>query len=217
MISGYDYDYDYGKACPPSSYVMCHVGYHLFDVCVVTMTLLFVNPNSIRTICATIGNMYMSCIHPFPIVVLFASPSVLMLFHCAPCGVALPMFGFGCATNPCRDLFVRPCFVSPQTLKNSTILCTENPGPPQQPVCHAISRETCPLSAAASPCLGAGAPKAMGTHRGFLRGPHHSPQGVSDFKLKKTKHLRRGFAMCHILLVPMSLRCLSILCCACLS
>ena len=74
------------------------MGYHLFDVCVVTMTLLLLNPNPIGTICATVGNMYVSCIHPFPIVVLFASPSVMMLFNCAPFGVALPMLGLGCAT-----------------------------------------------------------------------------------------------------------------------
>ena len=38
---------------------MCHVGYHLFDV--VTMTLLFVNPNCIGTICVTVGNTCVSC------------------------------------------------------------------------------------------------------------------------------------------------------------
>ena len=79
---------------------MCHVGYHLFDVCVATMTLLFLNPNSIGMICAIVGIMYVSCIHPFPTVVLFVSPSVMMLFNCASCGATPLMLGLGRATNP---------------------------------------------------------------------------------------------------------------------
>ena len=162
------------------------MGYHLFDVRVGNMTPLFVNPNSIGTICATVGNMYVSCIHRVPIVVLFASPSVMMLFNGAPCGVALPMLGFGCATNPCRDVFVRPCFVSPETLKNSTVLCNENR------LGHHSSRCASPLAGRQVHCplqpLRASqrhTQNAMGTHKESLRGPHHSPQGVSDFKLEK--------------------------------
>ena len=186
----------YGKACPPSSYVMCPVGYHLFDVCVVTMTLLFVNPNSIGTIFATVRNMYVSCIHPFPIVVLFASPSVMMLFNCAPCGVALPMLGLRCATKLCRDLFLRPCFVSPQTSKNSTILCTEN--------CPGHHNSRCAMPSAGRQVHAQRQPlraserqthNAMGTHKESLRGPHHLPQGVSNFKLQK-QDILEGVLLC---------------------
>ena len=61
----------------------------------------------------------MSCTHPFAIVGLFATPSVMISFISAPCGAALPMLGLGCATDPCRDLFLRPCFMSAERLKNA--------------------------------------------------------------------------------------------------
>ena len=46
------------------------------------------------------------CLH----FVLFATPSVMIAFISQHCGAGLPMLGLGCATNPCKDLFLRPCF-----------------------------------------------------------------------------------------------------------
>ena len=113
---------------------------HLFDVPVGTMTFLLVNPNSIDTMCNghaipggsiaclqsqlchsgcrwTIRVMYppiRHCLH----VLHFATPSVIIYFICAPCGAALWMLGLGCAKNPCRELFLRPRFVSAERLKH---------------------------------------------------------------------------------------------------
>ena len=52
-------------------------------------------------------------------VVLFATPSMMTYFICAPFGGALPMLGLCSATNPFRDNFLRLCFVSAERSKNA--------------------------------------------------------------------------------------------------
>ena len=47
------------------------------------------------------------CLH----FVLFATTSAMNdAFIPLPCGAGVPMLGLGCATNSCKDLFLRPCF-----------------------------------------------------------------------------------------------------------
>ena len=54
----------------------------------------------------------------------------------------------------------------------------EGPGHRQQPVCHAISRETGPASTAASPCLRAATPKFHGLYPTFISKKKTSEKGL---------------------------------------
>ena len=84
-------------------------------------------------------------------------------------------------------------------------------------MCHAISRETGLVSGAASLSRRAADPKSHGQPQGVREGSTPLPRGCIRPSFPKTRHLRRGFAMCHIFLVPPPLPCLSFLCRACLS
>ena len=155
------------------------------------------------------------CLH----FVLCATPSVMISFISVPCGAGLPMLGLGCATNPCRDLFLRPRFVSVERLRNapfcalgtarcgfcntwthstacgpSAFLRAEMAWSTGQPACHAISKHTSPLSTAAFLCLRV-APKFHVHPPGAAK---NSPTGYTRPSHPKTIHLRRGSAMCHI-------------------
>ena len=110
------------------------------------------------------------CLHFVP----FATPSVMISFISVPCGAGMPMLGLGCATTPCRVLFLRPCFVSAERLTNppfcalgtapcgffntwmhnaacrrSAFVRAEKAWSTGPPACHAISKKTSPLSIAA--------------------------------------------------------------------
>ena len=156
------------------------------------------------------------CLH----FVLCATPSGMISFISVPCGARLPMLGLGCDTNPCRDLFLRPCFVSAERLRNAPF-CTLGTAPSGfintwmhgrackrlafvrakkawstgPPACQAISKQTSPLSTAAFPCLTVAAPKFHVHPPGVPKG---SPTGYIRPSYPKTIHLRRGSAMCHI-------------------
>ena len=144
------------------------------------------------------------CLH----FVLFATPSVMISFISVPSGAGLPMLGLRCATNHCRDLFLRPCFVSAKRLRNAPFYaldtapcgffntwmqntaCRRSAFVPVEkawsrgpPACHTISKQTSPLSTAAFLCLRVAAPKnSMCTHWVFLRA---APQGISDLHIEK--------------------------------
>ena len=140
----------------------------------------------------------------------------MISFISIPCGAGLPMLGLGCATNPCRDLFLRPFFVSAERLRNApfcalgTAPCgffntwmpstacrrsAEKVWSTGPPACHAISKRTSPVSTAAFLCLRVAAPKFYVHPPGVPKG---SPTGYIRPSYTKTIHLRRGCAMCHI-------------------
>ena len=152
--------------------------------------------------------------------VLCATPSVMISFILVPRGAGLPMLGLGCATNLCRDLFLQPCFVSAERLRNA-LLCALGTAPCGffntwmhsaacrrsafvraekawsigPPACHAINKQTSPLSTAAFLCLRVAAPKFHVHPPGVPKG---SPTGYIRPSYRKTIHLRRGSAMRHI-------------------
>ena len=155
------------------------------------------------------------CLH----LVLFATPSVMISIICVPCGARLPMLGLGCATNTCTDLFLRPYFVTAGRLRN-TLFCalrtspcgffntcvhctawsrsctlrSQGPGH-HRPLCHAIIKETGPLSTAASECLRVAAPSFHEHPQGVPKG---SATGYIQPSYPKTRHLRRSSAIGHI-------------------
>ena len=127
--------------------------------------------------------------------------------------------GFGLRHKP-LDLFLRPCFVSAERLRNApfcalgTATCgffniwmhstacrrsafvrAEKAWSTGRPVCHAISKRTGPLSTAAFLCLRVAVPKFHVHPPGVPKG---SPLGYIRPSYPKTIHLRRGFAMCNI-------------------
>ena len=65
------------------------------------------------------------CLH----FVLFPTPSVIISFISVPCGASLRMLGLGCGTKPCRDLVLRPCFVSVHRLRNAPFCALETAPP----------------------------------------------------------------------------------------
>ena len=156
------------------------------------------------------------CLHFVPC----ATPSLTISSIAVPYGAGLPMLGLGCATNPCRDLFLGPCFVSAERLTNaafcalgtapcgffntwmhitacrlSAFVHAEKAWSTGPPACHAISKQTRPLSTAAFLCLRVAAPKFHVHPPGVPKG---SPTRYIRPSYPKTIHLRRGSAMCHI-------------------
>ena len=127
--------------------------------------------------------------------------------------------GFGLCHKP-MDLILRPCFVSAKRSRNapfcalgtapcrffnpwmhsitcghSAFLRAEKAWSTGPLACHAISKQTCPLSTAAFECLRVAAAKFHVHPPGVPKG---SPTGYIRPSYPKTRHLRRRSAMCHI-------------------